>query len=87
MYGAAHGLAYLLDPRFIGDGLSQHNKHIIEEVLFCTPIEEENKSTEKSMEVIFTQYTAYFISATEENTANEFRYQMFKKNTKYPLQY
>jgi len=49
MYGIAHGLSYLLDPRHIGDGLPANSQSSLEEVLInshvddVTPIDDGRK--------------------------------------------
>jgi hypothetical protein len=39
MYGVAHGLSYLLDPRHIGDGLPADSRSSLEEVLINSPVD------------------------------------------------
>ena len=38
MYGTAHGLSYLLDPRLLGEGLPPDSRRKLETALFETPI-------------------------------------------------
>ncbi|CAK9269115.1 unnamed protein product [Sphagnum jensenii] len=40
MYGVAHGLSYLLDPRHIGDRLHADSRSSLEEVLINSPIDD-----------------------------------------------
>ncbi|ETV98281.1 hypothetical protein H310_08993 [Aphanomyces invadans] len=40
LYGGAHGLAYLLDPRLIGEGLPWGNRLSLEDILFKFPVDE-----------------------------------------------
>src|SRR5687767_3212030 len=38
LYGTAHGLAYLLDPRYLGQGLPVEYRRALEEILVNTPV-------------------------------------------------
>jgi hypothetical protein len=40
MYGVAHGLSYLFDPRYIGNGLPADSWSSLEEVLINNPIDD-----------------------------------------------
>jgi hypothetical protein len=40
MYGVAHDLSYLLDPRHIGDGLPMDSQNSLEEVLINSPVDD-----------------------------------------------
>ncbi|CAK9198349.1 unnamed protein product [Sphagnum troendelagicum] len=85
MYGIAHGLSYLFDPRHIGDKLLADSRSSLEEVLInsfdddVTPIDDCHKDK------LYIQFTAYFIFTTKERQANSFRYQMLSKGSKTVL--
>ncbi len=87
MYGVAHGLWYLLDPRHIGDGLPVDSRSSLEEVLINNPVDDVTPIDDDRKEKLYIQFTAYFIFATKERQANSFRYQMLSKGSKTVLQY
>jgi hypothetical protein len=87
MYGVAHGLSYLFNPRHIGDGLPADSRSSLEEVLINNPIDDVTPIDDGRKEKLYIQFTAYFISATKERQANSFHYQMLSKGSKTVLQY
>jgi hAT family C-terminal dimerisation region len=87
MYGVAHGLSYMLDPRYIGQGLPADLRASLDEALINKPADEVTTINDDRKEKLFMQYTAFFISATKEKQANSFRYQMLAKGRKTPFQY
>jgi hypothetical protein len=87
MYGVAHGLLYLLDPRHIGDKLPADSRSSLEEVLINSPIDDVTPIDDGRKEKLYIQFTVYFISATKERQVNSFRYQMLSKGSKTVLQY
>ncbi|KAF1327905.1 putative Transposase, partial [Globisporangium splendens] len=87
MYGAAHGLAYLLDPRFLGKDLPAAKRQSLEEILINTPVGDEISSDDENKEALYMQFTNFFIAASQERAKNTFRYQMLAKKRKTPLQY
>jgi hypothetical protein len=66
MYGVAHGLSYMLDPRYIGQGLPADLRASLDEVLINQPADEVMTINDDRKEKLFMQYTALFISATKE---------------------
>ncbi|CAN5959641.1 unnamed protein product [Sphagnum jensenii] len=74
MYGVAHGLSYLLDPRHIGNGLLADSRSSLEEVLINIPVDDVTPIDDGRKEKLYIQFTVYFISATKERQANSFRY-------------
>jgi hypothetical protein len=87
MYGFAHGLSYLLDPRHIRDGLPADSRSSLEEVLINSLIDDVTPIDDGHKEKLYIQFTTYFISATKERQANSFRYPMLSKGSKTVLQY
>lgn len=87
MYGTAHGLAYLLDPRFLGDGLPQQQRRALEETLISTPIADDGTISEQTKEELYTQFTAFFILASQDKNMNSFRYKFLVNRRKTPLEY
>ena len=87
MYGNAHGLNYLLKPRFLGQGLPVASRRNIEEILIHTPADDDTDITDSTMEALYVQFTAFHIQAKGEKYDNTFRFQMLSKKRKSPLQY
>ncbi len=74
MYGVAHGLSYLLDPRHIGDRLPADSRNNLEEVLINGHVDNVTPINDGRKEKLYIQFTAYFISAAKERQANSFYY-------------
>ena len=89
LYGNAHGIAYLLDPRFLGSELSTEKRRSIEDIVCSIPLakNKDGISTDESKEAIFLQYTDFHISATRERTLNSIRYKVLEKKSKSALQF
>ena len=87
MYGNAHSLEYLLDPRFLGQGLPVASRRDIEEILIHTPADDDSDITDITMEALYVQFTAFHIQAKRDKDDNTFRFQMLSKKRKSPLQY
>lgn len=93
MYGDAHGIAYLLDPRYIGDGLNTDVRKNIEDIIFDLPVKEvsrhasNNSNSSNAKLDIAQQLTEYVIDATREKNNNTFRYTLLVKHKKTALQY
>jgi hypothetical protein len=47
MYGDAHGIGYILDPRYIGYGMSQQVSNKIEDFIFTFQNEDGSATTEE----------------------------------------
>ena len=76
MYGNAHGLAYLLDPRFLGQGLPVASRRKIENILIHTPADDDAEITDSTMEALYVQFIAFHIQAKRDKDKNTFRFQM-----------
>ena len=87
MYGNAHGLAYLLDPRFLGKGLFVAGCRNIEEIMIHTPADDDADITDSTMEALYVQFTAFHIQAKRNKDYNTFRLKMLPKKRKSSLQY
>lgn len=89
MYGDAIGIAYLLDPVMLGDGMMEHHKTAAENALFCSGEVDSNDegSEQQKKEQLFSEYTDWIIKADQHRSKNDFRFQMLKKGTKSTMQY
>lgn len=88
MYGDAHGIAYLLDPRFVGDGLSADDRRDLEDLLVAKPEDDASVALndERKM-LLLDQLTQYVIAALREKNASSIRYKMLQTKRKTPLQF
>jgi len=96
IYGDGHGVAYMLDPRYIGDGLSVDMRKNIEDMIFAFPTAsdvdtsgeamDEEEQEEVQLEMA-QQLTEFIIDATRERTNRTFRFSMLARNKKSVLQY
>jgi hypothetical protein len=66
MYGVAHGLSYLFDPRHIRNRLPTDSQSSLEEVLINSPVDDVTPIDDGRKEKLYIQFTAYFISTTKE---------------------
>ena len=65
MYGAAYGLSYLLDPRYLGQHLLPHVRCNLEELLVNTPADDITPIDDDRKEKLFEQLTAFLVYATQ----------------------
>lgn len=86
MYGDAHGLGNILDPRFIGDGMAFDVQAEVEDFLFSFPLVD-GTTNEERKEQLFKEYTAYRVRALSERTNDTFRFKMLTKGSKTVVQY
>lgn len=92
LYGDAHGIAYLLDPRYIGDGLNADVRKNIEDIIFDLPTvstsdADNGESNEDAKLEIAQQLTEFVIDATREKSSKSFRFTLLLRNRKTPLQF
>ena len=59
MYGNAHGVGYILDPRYIGDGISQQVTNKIEDFIFAFPNEDGSATTEGEKVAMSQEHTQW----------------------------
>ena len=77
IYGDAHGIGYLLDPRYVGAKMDKQLKGEIEEFLFNFPLKTADISQEEEKAQIYRQLTEYIISANGEKNRRSFRFQIW----------
>ena len=58
-YGDAHGVGYILDPRYIGDGMSQQVSNKIEDFIFAFPNEDGSATTEGEKVAMSQEHTQW----------------------------
>lgn len=87
IYGDAHGMGYLLDPRFIGDGLPADNRRELEDLLIAIPENDTTVAAEERKMMLYEQFTKYVISAQREKKEKTIRFKMLENKRKTALQY
>ena len=87
IYGDAHEIGYLLDPRYVGAKMDKQLKGEIEEFLFNFPLKTADISQEEEKAQIYRQLTEYIISANGEKNRRSFRFQMLVQKRKFTLEY
>jgi hypothetical protein len=85
MYSKAHGLAFLLDPRFIGEGLPRESGVELENILLEIPADDNTAVEDTRREELHLQYTSYVIAAKQEKQDNTFRFKLLCGKRKTPL--
>ena len=85
MYGDAHGVAYLLDPRYLGDKMSRSLRKEFEDFILNFRIAD-GRSYNERKEKLAQEYTSFRIKAVKEREQNGFHYQMIG-NSKTVLQW
>ena len=79
MYGDVHAVAYLLDPRYLGDGISRTLQNEMEDFIYKFPNSDATTSDARKAQLA-QEYTAYRIDALKERQQNTFRFQMIGKS-------
>jgi hypothetical protein len=83
MFGDAHGLGYLLDPRFIGEKLSLEFRSSMEEKLYDLA----SLNNPETKIKVFQQYKDFVIYARKEKANSTFPYKMLVEMVKSPFEY
>ena len=79
MYGDAHGVGYLLDPRYLGDKMSCNIRKEIEDFIFNFPTADGTTSTARK-DQLAQEYTAFRIDALGDGEQDSFRFKMIGKS-------
>jgi hypothetical protein len=79
MYGDAHGVAYLLDPCYLGDGMSRTLRNEIEDFIYKFPTPDGATNQERQMQIA-QEYTAFQVEPLKERQQNTFRFKMLGKS-------
>jgi hypothetical protein len=83
LYGNGIGIAYILDPRYLGDAMTSDEKKVVEDSLFDLVA---NKSDD-AREAIYTEYVHFQVNAYKDREENDFRFKMLLNQSKTVLQY
>lgn len=84
----AHGLAFLLDPRYIGKSMTREYREQIEELIFNFPETDADMGVnEERKRAISAEYTDYVIYAKNQRANRTFKWEMLEKGTRSPLQF
>jgi hypothetical protein len=62
MYGDAHGVCYLLDPRYLGDDMTWSLHNLIEDFIYNFP-KTDGTTNKERQEQLAQEYTAFRIEA------------------------
>ena len=90
MFGEAHGVSNLLDPRHLGAQLHPEgpaSRLEAQDALFMTPVDDVTLVTEERKELLYKEYTKFFMHATLEKRINSFRHKCLMKGLSTPLEY
>jgi hypothetical protein len=79
MYGDAHGVGYLLDPRYLGDGMLRSLRKEIEDFVYNFP-KKDGTTSETRKEQLAQEYTAFRIEALSEKQQGGFLFKMIGKS-------
>ena len=82
-----HGLSYILDPRSLGHSLPTLSCHNLENTLFETHEGKVTPSNASQHELLYMQYTKYFIVTSQQKNEKLFCYKVLLKGSKIPLEY
>ena len=74
MYGDAHGIAYVLDPRYLGMDMTPEQRMDVEEIIYNHPTI--GHSTAALQEALFVEYTDFRIAALEMRRSDSLVYRM-----------
>ncbi|KAH6563512.1 hypothetical protein BASA62_008475 [Batrachochytrium salamandrivorans] len=87
LYGDAIGIAYLLDPRFVGEKMTAFERTRVEDLIFDYGSETEQAQQMGKKEEMYFQYTNFVIKANHNKDRKDFRFLMLEKGTKTILQF
>ncbi|KAI9906584.1 hypothetical protein PsorP6_002906 [Peronosclerospora sorghi] len=84
----AHGLAFLLDPRYIGKSMTREYREQIEELIFNFPeTDEELSVNEERTRAMSAEYNDYVIYAKNQRNNRTYKWEMLEKGNRSPLQF
>ncbi|KAL4129762.1 hypothetical protein PRIC2_005769 [Phytophthora ramorum] len=84
----AHGLAFLLDPRYIGKSMTRDYREQIEELIFNFPETDQDVGvSEERSQAMTSEYTDYVIYAKNQRSNRTYKWEMLEKGNRSPLQF
>lgn len=91
MYGDAHGIAYLLDPRYLGAGMSMEQRLAVEELILAHPrtntSESNDKPTVEHQQSVFEDYTNFRIAVLAMKRSQTIAWGMLECGRISPLKF
>lgn len=82
-----HKVAYLLDPRYLGEWMSQEEKDKAENAIWEYQVPGTTLTGEDLKVKLFNEYTKYLITISAAKEGGDFRYNMLSWGSKTILQY
>jgi len=82
-----HKVAYLLDPQYLGEGMSQEEKDEAENAIWEYQVPGATLTGEDLKVKLFNEYTKYLITTSAAKEGGDFRYKMLSRGSKTILQY
>ncbi|KAG6594278.1 putative transposase [Phytophthora cinnamomi] len=84
----AHGLAFLLDPRYIGKSMTRDYREQIEELIFNFPETDQDVGVNEDRKRAMTaEYMDYVIYAKNQRNNRTYKWEMLEKGNRSPLQF
>ncbi|TDH71371.1 hypothetical protein CCR75_006591 [Bremia lactucae] len=84
----AHGLAFLLDPRYIGKSMTRDYREQIEELIFTFPeTDQDTEVHQERRQAMTEEYTDYVMYAKNQRNNRTYKWEMLEKGTRTPLQF
>ncbi|KAF4134667.1 hAT family C-terminal dimerization region [Phytophthora infestans] len=84
----AHGLAFLLDPRYIGKSMTRDYREQIEELIFNFPETDQDMGVNEDRRRAMTEeYTEYVMYAKNQRNNRTYKWEMLEKGNRSPLQF
>lgn len=88
MYGEAHGIGFLLDPRNIGDGMPSEDAEDMEAIIFgFLDSDTSNPVPEERRVQVYSEYTKFQIHPHRQKQTNSFRHKMLMNKVKKVWEY
>ena len=88
IYGVSHEIAFLLDPRFIGEGMTPTIKKKTENFIIEFPVDDINPPTDERKEKLYQQLIDFQVDAVGDKRAKSpFRYNMLVTRKTTVLKY
>jgi hAT family C-terminal dimerisation region len=87
MFGVAHGLSYMLYLCHLGHGLPTLSFHNLEITLFESPEDKVTPSKASQHELLYMQFTKFFIATSQQKNEKLFCYKVLLKGSKIQLEY